>query len=256
MSNITDLTMATICIRNCHKKDIIKKNFKNKWSYDGFKDNSVFLKNCYNVYLNRITIIKANNTYSSKHLLLTLNTLGNSSFVDLTCNRLMLLYNEAHVTNSHHNLLIVNYRVVPNSAIKYYNVSNIITVSMSQYSYSVKINVSNTKFGSFSGNLLDLQLMSNKFGNLIQFNSCIFKEHLCNSHSTSKNSILYLEPQEMTNKSYLHAQHNQIKFIKCKFSLLKQCTVINVNGGLTNTEINDCAFKNSVLKLFKSTIIL
>ena len=228
MSNITDLTMENIRIRNCHKKDKITKYSKKRWSYADYKDNSVFLKNCYNVYLNRITIIKANNTWSSKHLLLTLNTLGNSSFVYLTCNRLMLLYNEAHVTNSYHNLLIVNYCVVPNSAIKYYDTSNIITVHMSQYSYSVKINVLNTKFGSFSGNLLDLQLMPNKFGNSIQLNSCIFKEYLCNSHSTSKykNSILYLESQEMTNESYLHT-HHQIKFTNCKFSLLKQCTYGN-----------------------------
>ena len=250
MSNITDLTMKTICIRNCHKKDIIKKIFKKKWSYADFKDHSVFLKNCYNVYLNRITIIKTNNTLSSKHSLLTLNTLGNSSFVNLTCNRLTLLYNEAHVTNSYHNLLIVNYRVtVPNCAIKYYNIFSIFTVWMSQYSYSVKLNVLNTKFGSLFGipyNLLNLWLMPNKFGNLVQFNSCIFKEHLCNLHSTRskmKNGILYLESQEMTNKSYLHTQRHQIKFTNCKFSLLKQCMLINVKGTSINTEIINCIFK-------------
>ena len=253
MSNITDLTMETICIRNCHKKDIIQKKFKKKWSYADFKDNSVFLKNCYNVYLNRITIIKLNNTLSSTHSLLTLNTLGNSSFVDLTCNRLTLLYNEAHVTNSYHNLLIVNYHAVPNSAIKY-NIFNIITVHMLQYSYSVKINFSNTKFGSVSGNPVDLQLMPNKFGNLIQFNSCIFKEYLCNSHSISskmKNSVLYLESKEITNESYLHAQHHEIKFTNCKFSLLKQCMLFNVNGGLINMGINDCVFKNSVFQIIQ-----
>ena len=254
MSNITDLTMENICIRNCHKKDIITKNFKKRWTYANFKDNSVFLKNCYNVYLNKITIIKTDNTWSYKHLLLTLNTLGNSSFVDLTCNRLMLLYNEAHVINNYHNLLIVNYRVVPNSAIKYYDVFNIITVQMSQYSYSVNINVLNTKFGSFSDNLLDLQLMPNTFGNLIQFNSCIFTEHLCNSHPTRskmKNSILYLESQEITDKSYICTQHHQIKFTNCKLSLLKQCKLIYVNGGLTNTEIKDCIFKNSFFQVIQ-----
>ena len=259
MSNITDLTMENICIRNCHKKDIINFFIK-KWSYTDFKDYSVFLKNCYNVYLNRTTIIKTNNTWSSTHSLLTLNTLGNSSFVDLTCNRLMLLYNETHVNNSYHNLLIVNYHVtVPNCAIKYYDIFNIITVHMSQYLYSVKINISDTKFCSFSGNLLDLQLMTNTYGNFIQFNSCIFKEHLCNSHSTSskmKNSILYLESQEMTNESYLHTQRHQIKFINCKFSLLEQCMLLNINGTLINTEINDCIFKKcSIFKVIQMSNI-
>ena len=129
---------------------------------------------------------------------------------------------------------------------------------MSQYSYNVKIDVLNAKFGSLSNipyNFLNLWLMSNKFGNLIRFNSCIFKEHLCNSHSTSskiKNSILYLESQEMTNEAYLPTQRHQIKFTNCKFSLLKQCMLINVNGTSINTEINNCTFKNVViLKLFK-----
>ena len=134
MSNITDLTMKNIQISNCQTT----VNIFTKLNH------GMLLKDCYNIQLNRVTIIG-----DITHHLLTINTLENSSFINLTCNKLVLLYNEVNTSNKYHSLLIENYGMVPNNIMNTYSTSdNIITVHMFQYSYIVELEMLNTKFMS------------------------------------------------------------------------------------------------------------
>ena len=102
MTNITDLTMKNIRISDCWT--ISKLELFTKFA--------ILLKDCYNVQLNRVTIIGGLGIERFAYILLAVNTLGNSSFVDLTCNRLVLLYYKVNVNDKYHNLLIENYSIL------------------------------------------------------------------------------------------------------------------------------------------------
>ena len=96
LSNIADVTIKDILLSDCQTTSNVDVT---KFAMQ--------LKDCYNVQLNRVTI-----TGESSHYLQAVNVLGNSSFLNLTCNRLVLLYNEVKVTGKHlHNLLIKNFKI-------------------------------------------------------------------------------------------------------------------------------------------------
>ena len=231
LSNITDLTVQDILLNDCQTT-----------SYINVTNFAMLLKDCYNVQLNRVTI-----TGENTHYLQAVNVLGNSLFLDLTCNRLLLLYNEVNVNGKYqHNLLIKNYKIVPNDITNPYNISDsVITVHMFQYFYSVVLEVVNTKFISllYNNHLLSLKATHNKYGNFITFKDCIFDKCQC------KATIFHLESQKVTNITHLHKRRHQVKFTACQFLhckplLFLSCTLIKANGDLINVVLKDCIFKN------------
>ena len=235
MSNITNLTMKNIQISNCRTTINMFTKF----------DHGILLKDCNNVKLNRVILIG-----DTVHHLLSVNTLGNSSFVNLTCNRIVLLYDEVNTSNKYHKLLIENYNMVPEN---FMNVNStfdrVITVHMFQYSYSLELEVLNTKFLFFlesNYHLLDLKVMPNKFGNLISFNHCTFEKCQCGRYS-EVDDVFHIESQEMRNISPLYKERHQVKFINCQFlqkSILQWCVLmmININDSSINVIIKDCIF--------------
>jgi len=241
MTNITNLTMKNMQISECQTTCTFLK-----FSFNMFTECAVLFKDCYNVWLNSITIIGESESFTQ--FLLSINTLGKSSFIDQRCNRLVILYNDIRVANKYHNLQIKNCGIAPDI----YDITNldnisdsIITVYMFKYFYSVQLEVLNTKFD----NSLDLKLMPNKFGNSIQFNQCIFEKYQCD--------IFQLESQDITNVSHLHTKNHQVIFVNCEFyqnrwllSKQRYCVLITTNGSI-NVIIKDCIFKQTILQVIE-----
>ena len=244
MTNINDLTIRDIQLNDCQTTSNSLSNKKHVFA--------IQLKDCYDIQLNSVTI-----TGKFSHHLIAVNALGNSSFINLACNRLVLLYNEVNMNNKYHNVLIDNYITVPikinNTTLRYYTNSTItdriITVFMFQYLYSVKLEVINTKFICLSESnchLFDLKVTPNEYGNSIHFNQCTFENYQCNS-----GDIFHLESQMMPNTSYLHKQYHQVKFINChifhKFiSVLPlKCVFMKTKSDPINLIIKHCIFENT-----------
>ena len=193
MTNITELRMSNIQLSDCQTMSNSLNNQKHTFA--------IQLKDCYNIQLDNVTI-----TGKYSHHLLAVNILGNSSFINLACNRLvltLLLYNEVNVINKYHSVLIDNYTTVPIKFNYFPNIAiidRIITVYMYQCVYSVKLEVINTKVICLSESnchLFNLKVMPNEYGNLIHFNQCTFKIYGCDLVD-----IFHLESQGMANISH------------------------------------------------------
>ena len=120
---------------------------------------------------------------------------------------------------------------------------------MFQYFYRVEIEVLNIEVRYFHHNnyhLLDLNVMPNKFGNLIHFNHCIFEKYQCIV------SIFHLESKVNYNKSHLHIKRHQVQFTDCQFLqqkllvILQNCLLIIVKGHSINVIIKGCIFRDNV----------
>ena len=239
MNNISSLTMKSIQISNCLTTIGISTELKH----------GLVLKNCYNVHLNKVAIVG-----DIAHQLLAVNTLGNSSFLHLTCNKLRLLFHDSEVntSNKYHSLLIKNYNMMSDHD-KLKQVNNIISVHMFQYFYKVKLEFLATKFTNLFDNcshLLDVKLLPNKLGNLFSFNHCIFEKIGCCEHSKVLISLLQLQSQETTNALHLYDDKpHQVRFIDCQFLHLSNtwCVLIEITGTLIDILIKDCIFTNSTM---------
>ena len=246
MTNITDLTIKDMQLDDCQTTSNSLSNKKHVFA--------VQLKDCYDIQLNSVTI-----TGKFSHPLLAVNALGNSSFINLACNRLVLLYNEVNMNNKYHNVLIDNYTTVPIkiTTLRYYTNSTItdrtITVFMFQYLYSVKLEVINTKFICLSESnchLFDLKVTPNEYGNSIHFNQCTFENYQCDS-----GDIFHLESQMIPNTAYLHKQYHQVKFSGCNFfhnefvSVPLGCVFMKTKSGLINVIIEHCIFENTLSQI-------
>ena len=99
MSNIVNLTIAKLVIQKCHVKD----NFLNLTTLI-FTGKSVILSQCYNVKVLHTAVFELSQLHT--HTILAVNVLGNSSFINLTSNGLVIEYNEVNTDDIQHKILI------------------------------------------------------------------------------------------------------------------------------------------------------
>ena len=239
MSNIVNLTITKLVIQKCHVKD----NFLNLITLI-FTGKSVILSQCYNVKVLHTAVFGLSQLHT--HTILVVNVLGNSSFINLTSNGLVIEYNEVNTDDIQHKILIENYSV-PSIRAAYFD--SVIIVHFYQHSYKVKLEINNTKFTALS--ITRLFKVIRTVGNLIYFNKCIVEKF----RSEIPDDVFYFELAERQQEKYY-----QVKFTDCRFRFnsLTRSILFNIRGQL-NMKLQSCIFKYSqfqVIKVTNSTIII
>ena len=125
MTNITNLTVKNLLIRDCKIRMIF-----DKYPYDELRF-SMLIRDCKDVVVQHLSADKN---------LIGINILGISQLHNVSCNKIFLRYTEMQTQKKHHNLLIISYFQILNDFI----FEDIIEVSMYQLSYEVTIQLSNT----------------------------------------------------------------------------------------------------------------
>ena len=230
LTNITDLTVKNIALKNC---GMITKKLVNI-SIFFYTEKVIILSHCLNVQLKNITIFGKNQFYI--YPLIAINVLGNSSFEYLTCNGFAVEYNEENVNGTNHKLLIQNYNVLDSNAV-YFPHQSIIMVHMYQYSYKIELELCNTKFiGLQHVGLFLARLKYNIFGNVFYFSNLVIK--LLNNEYSGQESTFLIE-------TYGKAEYyNQIHFFNCKFQQNKLNVLLDMQGAL-NIKLEKCTFSHS-----------
>ena len=204
LSNITDLIIAKLVIKNCEIKKI-RSVVTIKFSRWIFIGDSMILSNCHNVQLQNIALYKSNSApldQLNRCAILAINVLGNSSFINLTSSALTILYSEMNVHDKHNKLFIENYLVSPQTTV----FLAIITINLDQKSYKVELTVYNTKVAStFQGTptLFRITQTANAFGNFIHFDQFTAEKLKC---ELSDDLFSFVS----TTRSY--EIHNQVTF--------------------------------------------
>ena len=96
MINITGLTMKDMEIKNCGASS----NAQFALQYISFKKQTVTLTNCSSVNLHNLII----RTSSSQHGLLTINVMGYSLISEVTCNGILVVYNDVQSSDTRLNI--------------------------------------------------------------------------------------------------------------------------------------------------------
>ena len=244
LSNITDLIIAKLVIKNCEIKKItsaVTIKFS-RWIFIG---DSMILSNCHNVQLQNIALYKSNSAPSdqlNRCAVLAINVLGNSSFINLTSSALIILYSETNVHDKHNKLFIENYLVSPHTTV----FIAIITINLGQKSYKVELTFYNTKFNStFQGTptLFSITQTANTFGNFIHFDQLTAEKF---KYELSGDLFSFVS----TTNSY--EIHNQVTFTNCIFRNNKIGRLFTVTGTL-NMELKDCVFEHSQFQVIRET---
>ena len=237
MSNITDLIVKSIVIKNCGI--VTKKKFLNI-SIFFYAEKAVILIHCLNVQLKNITIASKNQFYT--HLFVAINVLGNSSFQYLTCNGFQVEYKEANVSGTYHTLLIEKYSVLDNAVYPPYQ--SVIMVQLHQHSYRIDIEICNTKFIKSQHYALFLaRLKHDTLGNFNFYNLVI--ELLDNKYNGKESTFLF-EVFTISKEQIKH--HNQIYFLNCIFQYNTLNILLNVQGML-NVKLEKCIFAHSEFQI-------
>ena len=242
MSNITDLTLTKLVIEKCNIKD----NFLNL-SFLTFTGRGVIFSQCYHVKVSCTIVFGLTQMYT--HTILAVNILGNSSFINLTSNGLVLEYNEVYANDIQHKILIENYHV-PSIKAAYFD--SVIIVHFYQHSYKVELEIYNTKFTAlYITRLFKVIQKANIFGNLLYFNKCVVEKF---------RSEILDDVFDFVMPKHWQEKHYQVKFIDCKFrhNSLTRSTLFNIMGQL-NMKLQSCIFRYNqfqVIKATNSTIII
>ena len=238
MSNITDLTMAKLVIENCK----IENNFLNihLWYFIG---NGMILSHCYNVQLQNITVLLGKLHRSN---ILAINILGISSFINVICYALLIMYNEANVDDmyNYNKLLIENYQIPSNTDI---NFDSLITIYFHQNSYRSEVEVYNAKFAAINttNTLFYVVQTANTCGNFIHFNECIVE-----NISSESDELFFFEIY----MNYLCGRKHQVTFTNSIFRYNKLGRLFNQHGEVYMKLVN-CIFKYIQLQFELITMI-
>ena len=215
MTNITNLTIRNMAIKNCEKHDSPQA--------------SVFIKECHFVILHSVYIYHHRVVIS----LLGLNILGNSYFHEIKCQEMHFYYNETTVKTIGHNILIDSFHVT-----NYFKSEYGIYLNMSQCSYEITLQVVNTTIQQQLRRSSFLWAVSNSLANQnrVFINKCRF-------HNSSDTIIRYLFYLENVIVNFNDCQFNYNTFPKC------QALVKSVNCG--DVTFIDFYLKHNKLLLYK-----
>ena len=214
MTNITNLTLKNMVIRGCRKLV--------EYTVDHVV--AVAIENCSDVILSCLHIYMGHNIYL-QYSLLGINVLG--KFDHISCNAIVLYYNEMQARNTNNTLLIDNFQQV-----EYINSLSIINLVVYEHSYKIIIQLAHITF----------QQQPNDF-----------------LHGKLSNSILYImDCQFLSNKFLLflitdNSDNSSITFINCKFL---NNTNVNplIDTRCVNVTIINCAFNGNAVNIRHSNI--
>ncbi|XP_065896231.1 uncharacterized protein [Dysidea avara] len=230
LTNVTNLVIKHITINNCTKQ------------YSSTLKNDLLLEHSYNVQLAHVALFGGLQPSRNRYALRAVNVLGSSVFTDLTCNGIIVKYNETIVQGKHHKLLIEDYHIVPDEDV---HGNTIIMVLMYQELYKVEFEVYNSKFSILDEKtLFKSQLTQNKFGNLIHINYCFITQ-------TTYSKVFYFKVSSSVSCT---AAHHLVKFTNSKFYdsnveglyhfYMRMVVLISIESIITDVEIKNCIFKN------------
>ena len=224
MTNITNLTIQNMVIKNCEKHDSPRA--------------SVFIKECHFVILHSVHIYHDRVVIS----LLGLNVLGNSYFYEIKCQEMHFYYNETTVKAKNHNILIDSFYVTNHFKSEYG-----IYLNMSQCSYEITLQVINTTIQHPLRRSSFLWAVSNSSANQnrVLINKCRF-------HNSSDTTIWCLFYLENVNVNFNDCQINYNKFTKCQ-ALVKSIRCGNVT--FINFNLKHNRLYEKILPYAKSPLI-
>ena len=243
MSNITNLTIAKLAIKNCEVKQIksiVTINFS-RWIFMG---NSMILSHCHNVQLQNIEVYKsqlAPTRQLNRFGILAIDVLGVSSFINLTTCALIILYSELNYNDTYNKLLIENYQIPSHTRPRFYHA--IITIYLCQKLYKVEVEVYNTKFTgaqNSTARLFDVMQATYAGGNFIHFTQLIVEKF----NSGLKDRLFEFE------SAYSNVNHNQVTFTNCVFRHNKIGRLFGVYGHF-NIKLESCIIKFNYFQVLR-----
>ena len=197
MMGITNLTMKHIMIHDCSTRIVFDKHPFDVLYF------SMLIRDCENVYVQHVSIDRT---------LTGINILGISYLNYVSCNKIVLYYTEIQ-THREHQYLFIGYFQIINDFI----FENIVEISMSQLSYRVAVQLSNT---------------------VVQD---VIETFICVKHISYMSLLLIINNQFYHNYNELFVMNSgdnaiTVHFVNCKFfrnlpqSLIKTDTVsINIS---------------------------
>ena len=223
MTNVTNLTIRNMVIKNCEKQDSPRA--------------SVFIKECHFVTLHSVHIYHDRVVIS----LLGFNVLGNSYFHEITCQEMRLYYNETTVKAQNHNILIDSFHVTNHFKSEYG-----IYLNMSQYSYEITLQVVNTTIEQLRRSSL-LWAISNSSAS--QNRVFIYK---CRFHNSNDKTVWYLFYLENVTVNFNDCQIYYNTFSKCQ-ALVKSVSCGNVT--FINFDLKDNRLYENIFPSKKTALI-
>ena len=208
MTNITNLSMSNMVITGCEK---IEKHTVNKVA--------VTIENCFNVILSWMHIYMEDKDILHTYSLWGSNVLGKSKFGNMSCNKIILYYNDVQVRNINNTIWIDHFQQVE-------HINTFLTIDLMFYQHLYQITVQLSH--------LTLQHQPKEF-----------------LHGTVSNTNLYImNCQFLTNqfplfniKVAINNDHSTIKFINCKFLNNSNLTPLIISD--VNVTIINCIFNGS-----------
>ena len=253
MTNITNLTVWNMVIRNCKNEQLHTRV-------------SVFIKECHFVRLHSVHIYHGRGVIS----LVGVNILGYSYLHEIKCQEIHFYYNETIVKAKKHKILINNFYATNNFASEYG-----IYLNMSQYSYEITLQVVNSTIQQLRRSFF-LLAVSNSIANhnMVLITKCQFHD---NNYKTiwcllylHNISAIFSECQFIYNRNrkcraLVKIDHgNNATFFRCKFEhngvfqLLREIILVDITY-ILNITIKQCYFydnKHKVLNTLNSAMLI
>ena len=216
MSNITNLTLSDITVKNCN--------------CDRHSNTAILIMECTNVQLRKITV-DSNNSNG----IIGINALGKSCFSYIKSHILSIHYNDtpSAQNNSEHSILINYFNIINHSSAK----SEVLNFTLLQHSYKVKLELVE----------LSIHWLNNKdngvyvtFGYKQLLNELIIQNSQF-IHNTNIQSLIYIDIKEL---HYDTISNNTVKIESCQFSYNQahNGSIMNFYGSLANVFIYNCKF--------------
>ena len=221
MTNITNLTLSDITVKNC--------------KCDRHMNATIVIKDCTNVQWTKITVDSI-----SSNGIIGINVLGDSCFSYIKSHLLSISYNDTQSAqnNSNHSVLIDHYIIINQSSPQ-----PILKFNISQYFYKVKLVLANTKIRWLNDAQVGIHVFIAK---CLHQNEYIIRNSQF-TYNTNLWGLLYIEVSER-----LMISNNIARIENCLFSYnnydgmkYPYGSTIVIKGFLTCIFISDCNFYNN-----------
>ena len=221
MTNITNLTLSDITVKNC--------------KCDKHKNAAILIMECTNVQWRKITVDS-----NSSNGIIGINVLGKSCFSYIKSHTISIHYNDtpSAQNNSKHSILIDHYNIINHSSTK----SKVMYVKLLQHSYKVKMQLvelsihwlNNTGFGIY---------IYIGYNSVKQLQKEVIIRNSQFIHNTDVKSLICINIQE---PNYDTISNNTVKIENCQFSHNNKAEeiayIIKFVGCLANVFIFSCKF--------------
>ena len=218
MTNITNLTLSDITVKNCN--------------CDRHKNAAILIMECTNVQWRKITVDS-----NSSNGIIGINILGKSCFSYIKSHMLRIHYNDtpSAQNNSEHSILINYFNIINHSSAK----SKVLNFVLLQHSYKVKLQLVELSIHGLNNKVIGVYVA---FGyNVKQLLNEFIIRNSQFIHNTEIKTLIYINITEL---QYDKISNNTVKIENCQFSYNEAHNgyIIYFFGCLADVFIYSCKF--------------